>query len=77
MPEATGCGPYRHCGSPQPRRRAAPAEAGDDGTRCGPAKEGQVNAGGRVLAPHRQRITSQQPRLFAHWAWAAGSWWTG
>ncbi|WP_242606550.1 group II intron maturase-specific domain-containing protein [Protofrankia symbiont of Coriaria ruscifolia] len=24
-----------------------------------------------------QRITSQQPRLFAHWAWAAASWRTG
>jgi RNA-directed DNA polymerase len=24
-----------------------------------------------------QRITSQHPRLFAHWAWAHGSWWTG
>ena len=24
-----------------------------------------------------QRITSQHPRLFAHWAWVRGSWWTG
>ena len=24
-----------------------------------------------------QRITSQHPRLFAHWAWAHGSWWSG
>jgi RNA-directed DNA polymerase len=24
-----------------------------------------------------QRITSQYPRLFAHWAWAHGSWWSG
>ena len=24
-----------------------------------------------------QRITRQQPRLFAHWAWVHGSWWTG
>jgi group II intron reverse transcriptase/maturase len=24
-----------------------------------------------------QRITRQYPRLFAHWAWAHGSWWTG
>jgi RNA-directed DNA polymerase len=24
-----------------------------------------------------QRITSQYPRLFAHWAWAPQSWWTG
>ncbi len=24
-----------------------------------------------------QRIISQQPRLFAHWAWAAVSWRTG
>ena len=24
-----------------------------------------------------QRITRQHPRLFAHWAWVHGSWWTG
>jgi len=24
-----------------------------------------------------QRITGQHPRLFAHWAWASASWWTG
>ena len=24
-----------------------------------------------------QRIISQDPRLFAHWAWASASWWTG
>jgi RNA-directed DNA polymerase len=24
-----------------------------------------------------QRVTSQYPLLFAHWAWAAASWWTG
>ena len=24
-----------------------------------------------------QRITAQYPRLFAHWAWAHGSWWSG
>jgi RNA-directed DNA polymerase len=24
-----------------------------------------------------QRITRQYPRLFAHWAWAHGSWWSG
>jgi group II intron reverse transcriptase/maturase len=24
-----------------------------------------------------QRVTSQYPRLFAHWAWTRGSWWTG
>jgi RNA-directed DNA polymerase len=24
-----------------------------------------------------QRVTSQYPRLFAHWAWAHGSWWSG
>jgi RNA-directed DNA polymerase len=24
-----------------------------------------------------QRITSQYPRLFAHWAWVRGSWWSG
>jgi RNA-directed DNA polymerase len=24
-----------------------------------------------------QRITSQYPRLFAHWAWSPQSWWTG
>ena len=24
-----------------------------------------------------QRVTRQHPRLFAHWAWAHGSWWTG
>jgi RNA-directed DNA polymerase len=24
-----------------------------------------------------QRITRQYPRLFAHWAWAPGSWWSG
>src|SRR6266498_2239147 len=24
-----------------------------------------------------QRITGQDPRLFAHWAWASASWWTG
>jgi RNA-directed DNA polymerase len=24
-----------------------------------------------------QRITSQQPRLFAHWRWVRGSWCTG
>jgi RNA-directed DNA polymerase len=24
-----------------------------------------------------QRITSQYPRLFAHWAWVHGSWWSG
>ena len=24
-----------------------------------------------------QRVTSQHPRLFAHWAWAHGSWWSG
>ncbi|MDT5045038.1 MAG: RNA-directed polymerase [Mycobacterium sp.] len=24
-----------------------------------------------------QRITSQHPRLFAHWAWVHGSLWTG
>jgi hypothetical protein len=23
-----------------------------------------------------QRITSQYPRLFAHWAWSPQSWWT-
>ena len=24
-----------------------------------------------------ERITRQYPRLFAHWAWAHGSWWSG
>ncbi len=24
-----------------------------------------------------QRVISQYPLLFAHWAWAAASWWTG
>jgi hypothetical protein len=24
-----------------------------------------------------QRINRQHPRLFAHWAWVRGSWWTG
>jgi RNA-directed DNA polymerase len=24
-----------------------------------------------------QRVTSQYPRLFAHWAWAHSSCWTG
>ena len=24
-----------------------------------------------------QRITGQYPRLFAHWAWVRGSWWSG
>jgi RNA-directed DNA polymerase len=24
-----------------------------------------------------QRVTSQYPRLFAHWAWASQSWWSG
>jgi RNA-directed DNA polymerase len=24
-----------------------------------------------------QRVTSQYPRLFAHWAWVRGSWWSG
>ena len=24
-----------------------------------------------------QRITSQDPRLFAHWAWSPQSWWSG
>ena len=24
-----------------------------------------------------QRVTSQHPRLFAHWAWSPQSWWTG
>ena len=24
-----------------------------------------------------QCITRQYPRLFAHWAWVCGSWWTG
>jgi RNA-directed DNA polymerase len=24
-----------------------------------------------------QRITRQYPRLFVHWAWVRGSWWSG
>ena len=31
----------------------------------------------RKAAACWQRVTSQHPRLFAHWAWAHGSWWSG
>jgi RNA-directed DNA polymerase len=31
----------------------------------------------KKAAAYWQRLTRQYPRLFAHWAWAHGSWWTG
>jgi hypothetical protein len=30
-----------------------------------------------AVAACRKRLTTQHPRLFAHWAWVPYSWWTG